>query len=33
MEKSIRLFTLYAKEDEGLVEELTIHLSRLRRKG
>ena len=33
MEKSMRLFTLYAKEDEGLVEELTIHLSRLRRKG
>ena len=33
MEKSIRVFTLYAKEDESYMEELTLQLRRMKRKG
>lgn len=33
MEQPVRIFTIYAKEDEPFVEQLTAHLSLLRRKG
>jgi len=33
MRNSIRVFTLYAKEDESYMEELTLQLRRMRRKG